>query len=134
MNRITEIPLSSMHQTQILTFGIDGILGERLRELAETQRFRLRETSQFGACQNLLRTAPSVFILALGRELERELSLLEQAHACMPGTATIVVGEADNPALVGLAWDLGATYTLFPPTPVERITEIVAKLLTVLAP
>jgi DNA-binding NarL/FixJ family response regulator len=119
----------TMQQTQVLTYGIDGVVAERLRELAQAQRFRLRETSQLSACLNLAQTSPSVFVLALGRDLERELALLEQVASTLPGTPTIVVGDTDNPALAGLAWDLGATFALFPPTPGERITEIVASLL-----
>jgi hypothetical protein len=126
---------SPMQQTQVLTYGIDGVLAERLRELAQAQRFWLRESSQVSACLNLVLTSPpSVFVLVLGRDLERELSLLEQVHASLPGTATIVVGEADNPALAGLAWELGATFALFPPTPMETITELVSKLLPIATP
>ena len=56
-----------MQQAQVLTYGIDGVLAERLRELAQTRRFWLRETSQLPACQNLLQTSPpSVFVLVLG--------------------------------------------------------------------
>ncbi len=124
-----------MQQTQVVTYGIDGVLAERLRELAEKQRFRLRETSQLSACQNLVQSEqPSVLVLVLGRDLESELALLEAVHATLPGTATIVVGESDNSALTGLAWDLGATFALFPPTPVDKITAIVASLLTVSTP
>jgi DNA-binding NtrC family response regulator len=119
-----------MQQTQVLTYGIDGVRAERLRELAQAQRIWLRETSQLSACRNLAQTSPpSVFVLGLGGDLERELALLEQVHASLPGTPTIVVGETDNPALAGLAWELGATFALFPPTPAERLTELVAKLL-----
>jgi DNA-binding NarL/FixJ family response regulator len=124
-----------MHQAQVLTYGIQGVVAERLRELAQTRRFWLRETSQLAACRNLVQLAPpSVFILILGRDLERELELLEQVHACLPGTPTIVVGDADHPSLVGLAWDLGATFALFPPISVELITELVAGFLPVAAP
>ncbi len=120
-----------MQQTQVITFGIDGVLADRLRELAETRRFRLRETSQYAACRNLVQMAPpSVLVLTLGRDLERELVLLDEVHTCMPATETIVIGETDNPVLAGLAWDLGATVVLFPPTPLEGITEIIDRLLT----
>jgi DNA-binding NtrC family response regulator len=123
-----------MQQAQVLTYGIDGVRAERLRELAQAQRFWLRETNQFSACQSLLQSAPpSVFVLVLGRHLEEELALLEQVHACLPWTASIVIGETDNPALAGLAWELGATYVLFPPTPSERIVEVVSRFLTVSA-
>ena len=119
-----------MQQTQIVTLGLDGVLAERLRELAQTRRIWLRETSQIGACRNLVEsTAPSVLVLVLGRDLEKELALLEQTHAALPETATIVVGETGNPAIEGLAWELGATYVVFPPTPIERVGEIIMRLL-----
>jgi DNA-binding NarL/FixJ family response regulator len=120
-----------MQQTQILTYGVDGVLGERLRELAQTRRVWLRETSQLAACRNLLHALPGVFVLGLGRDLENELALLELAHAALPGTAIIVIGEADNPALAGLAWELGATFAIFPPTPMETISDILLRCLPV---
>jgi hypothetical protein len=70
-----------------------------------------------------------VFVVVLGKDLERELALVEQVHMCQPGTRTIVVGETDNPALAGLTWELGATYALFPPTPVEVIADLSVRLL-----
>jgi hypothetical protein len=118
-----------MQQTQILTYGVNGVLNERLRELAQARRVWLRETSQLAACRNLLHASPSVFVLVLGRDLENELALLELAHAALPETATIVIGEADNPALAGLAWELGATFALFPPTPIEIVSDIILRCL-----
>jgi hypothetical protein len=119
-----------MQQVQIQTYGVEGVLAEQLRELAQTKRIWLRETNQISACQSLLQSAlPTIFVMVLGRDLERELTLLEEVHACLPGTATIVIGEADNPALAGLVWDLGATFALFPPTPIESITEVINSLL-----
>ncbi len=119
-----------MQQTQVLTFGIAGVLAEQLREQAQRQRFWLRETSQLSACRNLLISSlPGVLILVLGRAVEQELALLEEVHACVPGTRVIAVGETDNPALAGLAWELGAAFVLFPPTPMEMITELVERLL-----
>ncbi len=118
-----------MQQTQILTFGLTGIAIESLRELATSRRIWLRETSHAEACQNLLQEGPTVFIVQLGRDLERELSLVELAHECSPRSATIVIGETDNAALAGLAWEIGAAYVLFPPTPVERLAEIVTFML-----
>jgi DNA-binding NarL/FixJ family response regulator len=119
-----------MQQNQVFTYGIEGVLAERLRELAQAQRFRLRETSQLSACRNLLQSAsPRVLVLRLGNQLEQELALLEQVHACLPKTAVIAVGEADNPVLAGLVWELGATFALFPPTPVEMIADVIVGLL-----
>jgi DNA-binding NarL/FixJ family response regulator len=119
-----------MQQSQIITYGIDGVLAERLRELAQARRFWLRETSQLPACRSLLASSsPSVLVLAIGKDVERELALLEQVSACLSETRTIVVGDTDHPALAGLVWDLGATYALFPPTPVEMIGQLVTRIL-----
>ena len=89
-----------MQQAQVVTYGLHGILLDRMRELARVRRIWLRETSQYAACRNLVQaSSPSVLILVLGRDLERELALLEQVHACAPATATIVVSDAEHPAL-----------------------------------
>lgn len=123
-----------MQQAQVLTYGLDGALAEQLRAFAEARRIWLRETSQHAACRQLLHPPPSVFVLVLGRDLERELNLLDECHRCCPGTAALVIGETDNPVLAGLAWDLGATFVLFPPTPLERIVEVVEQILTTIHP
>ncbi len=114
-----------MQQTQILTYGLTGIASERLRELATARRIWLRETNQTAACQNLLQSAPTLLIVQMGRDLERELALVGIAHDCVPSAAIVVIGETDSAGLAGLAWEFGATYALFPPTPVERLNEIV---------
>lgn len=125
----------SMRQTQVVTYGVDGVLAERLRELAQLKRFRLRETSQLSACANLVQASPpSALVLVLGHDLERELALLELVHASVPGTATIVIGETDNPVLAGLAWELGATFVLFPPTPVEWLGDLLGSILAEAGP
>ena len=119
-----------MHQTQILSYGAQGALLTLLQELAQARRCWLRETSQVSACLNLAHTTPpSVLVLRLGTDLPRELELLEQVHACLPGTAVIAVGEAENPALAGLVWELGATCALFPPTPMEQIHGLIERIL-----
>lgn len=124
-----------MRQAQIIAHGIDGPLADKLRELAQARRFRLRETSQLSACANLLQTeTPSALILALGRDVEKELGLLEAAHASWPATALIVIGETNNPVLAALAWDLGATFVLFPPTPMEWLADLLARTLPGEAP
>jgi DNA-binding NarL/FixJ family response regulator len=120
-----------MQQAQVITHGIEGALAERLRELALAQRFRLRETSQFAACQNLVRAAaPSVLVLRLGSHLDRELAFIEEVHACLPETAVLAIGAADNPVLAGLVWELGATFAVFPPTPAEAILDVITSLLS----
>jgi DNA-binding NtrC family response regulator len=119
-----------MQQALVVTYGVDSILVQRLRELAQARRFRLRETSQLTACQGLVHaSSPSVLVLMLGRDLERELALLERVHATLPKTAIIVIGDTDNPVLAGLAWDLGASFVLFAPMPTEWLADLVGRML-----
>jgi DNA-binding NarL/FixJ family response regulator len=120
-----------MQQPQIIAYGVEGRLAEQLQEWAQTQRCWAREVQHLQACRNLLRTAaPAVLVLRLGRDVERELALLAQAHELFPATATIVLGDSDNSALAALAWDLGAHYVLFPPTPAETLPSILEHMLT----
>ncbi len=119
-----------MQQAQIVTYGIDGVLAERLREFTQARRIWLRETSQHAACRNLVNTtAPPIVIIVLGADLERELTLIERVHESVPETAIIAIVETDNPTLAGLAWDLGAAFVLAPPMPIERIIELIERIL-----
>ena len=73
-------------------------------------------------------------MLRVGRDLEREFALLERAVRLVPDAAVVLVGDADNPALAGLGWDLGARYVLFPPQPREQLPDIVAAFMAPAAP
>jgi hypothetical protein len=63
--------------------------------------------------------------LKVGRDLERELGLLEQVTWLYPETVTIVVGDTENAALADLVWELGARLVLFPPLPRMQLPAIV---------
>ena len=71
----------------------------------------------------------SVLVLRVGRDVVREMTLLEQTAWLFPETAVVVVCDADNPALVDLAWDLGARFVLHPPQIRELLPDIVASLM-----
>jgi len=119
-----------MHHAQDLVYEADGKLAQRLTQLAGQRGVRLRELRKVEAClSSLRRHGPGVLVLKLGRDLERELTLLERATWLHPDTATIVVGETANPALAGLAWDLGASFVLLPPQPLELLPELVDSFL-----
>jgi hypothetical protein len=119
-----------MQHTQVLVYENDGKLSAGLKDLAQQHGFRLREIRQEKACLNLLRRAgPGVLVLKVGRDLEREVRLLERAGWWFPETAVIVVGDTAYPGLAGLAWDLGARFVLFPPQPLELLPEIVRSFL-----
>jgi hypothetical protein len=119
-----------MLHPQIIVYEWDGRLATLLRETAETHRWSLREPRQLGACLRLLRRGgPAVLVVRAGRNLEQELSLLERVAWLFPQTAAVLVGDAEQAPLAGLAWDLGAAYVLMPPQPRERLPDIVAGLM-----
>lgn len=119
-----------MRQAQVLVYESDGRLAQRLDVWAQIRKVWLRELRSVPSCLNALRRGgPGVLVLRLGRDLEQEMGLLEQVSWLFPDTASVVVGDTDNPILAGLAWDLGARCVLFPPQPVEILPEIVERLL-----
>lgn len=119
-----------MRHPQILVFEPDSRLAALLRPLAEERRWALREPRQLGPCLGLLRQGgPGVLVIRLGRDLEREFGLLERVTWLSPATGRVVVGDADQTWLAGLAWDLGADYVLLPPLGRERLAEVVAGLM-----
>jgi hypothetical protein len=103
-------------------------LAELLGEPARVRGWWLRPVNHIPACLRVLREAgPAVLLLRLGAgDLVRELTLLERAAWLCPEAAVVVVGEAANPALAGLAWDLGASFVLFPPQARDLLPDLIA--------
>jgi DNA-binding response OmpR family regulator len=119
-----------MRVPQVVIFESDGRLAALLRPLAEQQGWMLREPRRLETCLRLLsRGGPGVFVIKLGRHLEREFALQERARRTAPNTPIILVSESDHPWLVGLGWDLGAAMVLSPPFPREALLEIVPALM-----
>ena len=121
-----------MRRAQVLVYEADGRLAELLREAAHKHSWWLRELRQVGSVRELLRPGGStVLVLKIGRDLERELGLLEEVGWLYPQTATVVVGDTDSAALADLAWDLGARLVLFPPLPRLHLPGVVEALMEV---
>ena len=115
-----------MRNRQVLICESDGRLAHVLRDCVQACGGRLREVRHPRVCLGLLpQGGESVFVLRLGRDLQREMSLLEQVTWLFPETATVVVCDADNPGLVQLAWDLGARFVLHPPQIGEFLADVV---------
>ena len=131
-----------MRFPQVLIYEGDGRLAALLRETlalgqgGDKRRWALRSPRLASSCLRLLRGAgPSVLVLKLGRDPKRhEMPLLEQVTWLYPDTATVVVSELDNPALAGLAWDLGARCVLFPPQTRDQLPGVVAGLMEAMMP
>jgi hypothetical protein len=67
-------------------------------------------------------------VVKVSSKVEHELELLEQTHD-LPQTRTVIVGDVENDPLANLAWDLGASFVLFPPLPHDWLAEIVVHLM-----
>jgi DNA-binding NtrC family response regulator len=119
-----------MKYPQIVVFESDGLLARYLDALAAREKWLLREPRQVPACLNLLRAGgPSVLVLRVGRNLVRELAVLDDVYAALPDVPVIVVGDTADDALEVLAYDLGAAYVLQPPNPLQRLVGLVEKLM-----
>jgi DNA-binding response OmpR family regulator len=121
-----------MRYPQVLIYETDGRLAQLLRPLAEQRRWSLREPRQRSACLRLIRRAgPNLLVIAVGRDLEQELGLLDRVKQLYPETAVVLVTERDSPRLAALGWDLGADFVLVPPHPRDDLIEIAAGLMSV---
>jgi hypothetical protein len=119
-----------VRRAQVVVYESDGRLTGLLRERAQARGWWLREVHHAGACLRLLQKGGGgVLVLRTGRDLERELALLERVTRLVPDAATVLVGDADNPAVAALGWDLGARYVLVPPQPREQLPELVEALM-----
>lgn len=119
-----------MQHAQVLVYEKDGKLAESLRDLAKRRGIWVRELRQARACvESLARGGTGVLVLKVGRDLERELALLQHTSSSFPDCRTVVVGDVDHPSLADLAWDLGAAFVLLPPTPLELLPEVVDRIL-----
>jgi hypothetical protein len=119
-----------MRQRQVLVCESDGRLAQALRDCVQEHGWRLTEVRHPRVCLGLLpQGGDSVFVLRAGRDLHREMKLLEEITWLFPQTASVVVCDADNPTLVQLAWDLGARFVLHPPQVAELLADVVGGFL-----
>jgi hypothetical protein len=143
-----------MRYPQVLVFESDGLLAGMLRETASANRWSLREPRRVESCLRLLRGhCPTVLVVKIAtsakrepglpikeeeqrlrsesrqREQIRSMELLDQVHWLFPDTAVIVVGDAEDLSLTGLAWELGAAYVLMPPQSRQQLPELVTAMM-----
>jgi DNA-binding NarL/FixJ family response regulator len=124
-----------LRHPQVVIYEKKPMLAEMIEPLAKENAWLIRESRQPGGCLNLLRQVrPSVLVLKLG-ELIEELELLGQIHHHVPDCAVIVVsdvkleGNEQRLNLAGIAYDLGASYVMFPPITQTLIEDLVSGLM-----
>ncbi len=119
-----------MKQRQILSLGIEGRLLEHLKEWATEWRVWLRELQQIDACRNLAEQGDAlVTLLRLGRDLEKELLLVRDLASRFPRSRIVVIGDVDNPMLMSLAMDLGASLVFHPPMAIPWLRHALERFL-----
>lgn len=119
-----------MRYPQVVVYEQDGALAHRLAPCRDQFRWAVREPRRLEGCMELLRQpGPSVLVLRLSRDLVNELTLLDWVVTDRPDVPVVVVGDSDDPALVGLLWDLGARFVFAPPLGHEGLLPVVAGLM-----
>jgi hypothetical protein len=122
-----------MAHSQVLVYERDGRVAQLLRSHRAkpgSPKWALREPRSLEACLSLLQDGvPTVLILKAGKDVVREFTLLERVDWFHPETDLIVLVEIANPALLALAWDLGATCVLPPPQPHPDLLAVVDSLI-----
>src|SRR5262245_40988321 len=124
-----------MRFPQLVVFEADGRVAALLQPVAEENAWSLREPRRVESCLKLLARGsggPSVVVIRAGRDLEKELLLLDSVHQRFPEVAVVLITESDHARLIGLAWDLGATYVVVGSSVAklrERLFELVPALM-----
>jgi hypothetical protein len=120
-----------MLHPQIVVYEPDSRLADQIRPLAAGERWALRESRQADALWRVLQTGgPTVLVVKMSSSPERELALIERVSWQLPDVAIVAVGDLEGATvLAGLAWDVGAAYSLFPPQSRDLLPEIVSGLM-----
>jgi hypothetical protein len=117
-----------MNYPKVLIHEPDGRIARQFRDLPkEMKGWSMHEPRSFEDCAELLE-GPAVFIIRLTRDAERELDLLERVAWRFPETACLVVSETEDPTILGLAWDLGASHVITGPS-LELLPRLAAAFL-----
>jgi len=100
-----------MRFSQLVVCESDGRLAGALESTAKANRWLLRRPRGVEGCVRFLqRSTRAVVTIKIGRDVVRELSLLERIGWLFPEVPIVAVTDGDDPALIGLTWDLGASY------------------------
>jgi DNA-binding response OmpR family regulator len=126
-----------MRHPQIVVYEDTGELAALLEPLAKENGWLLRESRQPAACLNLLKQVrPSVLVLKL-RDLLAEFDLISRLNEQAPEVGIILVSDVKLESsdqrlnLSGLAYDLGASYVMFPPMEGPILEDLVAGLMII---
>jgi hypothetical protein len=115
---------------QLVVYESDRSIADLLRGTAEVWGWPLRELRDETAIVRALREGgPSILLIEIGRDVQRDLALLERLTWLCPEAVTVAVSSLAGAELTGLAWDLGASYVLAPPQPRDALLPVVLGLM-----
>ena len=113
-----------MRSAELLALGVDGPLSDRLAAWSHDHGLWYRPLQNASALTNLLRKGSrGLLLVRVGRDLVGELETLRDASHEFPELIRIAFGDLDQPLLEGLAYELGANVTIFPPSGVDELFE-----------
>jgi hypothetical protein len=119
-----------MRAPQIVVCESERGIAELLHGTAEVWQWPLRELRDEAAIvRALLQGGPSVLVIEVGGDVERDLALLGRLTWLCPEAMTVAVSNVAGAELTGLAWDLGADYVLAPPLPRDALLPVILGLM-----
>lgn len=120
-----------MLHPQVIVYEHDSRIAALLKDLVTAERWALRQPRQRDVLWQLLRQhCPTVLIIAIEKEADAELKMLQEVAWRCPTVAIVAVGSVDDAEkLAGLCWDLGADFALFPPLSRDLLPEVVRGLM-----
>lgn len=124
-----------MKHPRLLLFDADARTSATLAAFARERSWAFREPGRLSSLARLALTrTPTVVVLRVGRDLERELTALDRITASPTPPATVVLLDSDHPHLAALAWDLDADWVVPARQAHESLTDVVAGLMDARAP
>jgi hypothetical protein len=113
-----------MRSIELLACQLDDAFARQLERWAQDAGVWFRGLATPKPVLGLLRQGSrGILVLRLGRDLVRELELLQSVADGFPEVTIGVVGESDHPELEGLCYDLGAAYVAFGGEAASRVLE-----------
>ena len=122
----------SMRYPQVLIHDDEGGLVRALTPLAAARKpaWVVRQPRRLDACARLVMCGhPTVLVLKAGRDLVREMTLIDRVRSASPEAQVVVVAAAASPALTALAWHLGAAFVFTTDPAPEALAEVIDGLL-----
>jgi hypothetical protein len=131
-----------MRAPQIIVLGFDEWIAKQLRAHAAEHRWLLHDVRQANAVKTLIDDLrPTILFVQVDplADASPGLALLAEVHATRPEIALVVVSDGklqdeDRARWTASAFDLGASFVLFPPLTGPVLEDLAGGLMLALVP